>query len=153
MPSVATWWCGQDGPRRYVLEHLDQLTITSAFSQGEPHAKFPGAMGAQEREDLARRIAAEPDQFVAQERVALSTAPVLTEDGIVPRHIVLRVFAAWDGETYQVLPGGLTGVSAADLSRIRNVKLDRFSLDRMITILGKLDHEVEVSVSVRPRAA
>jgi len=47
----------------------------------------------------------------------------------------------------------LTGVSAADLSRIRNVKLDRFSLDRMITILGKLDHEVEVSVSVRPRAA
>lgn len=32
----------------------------------------------------------------------------------------------------------LTGISAADFSRIRNVKLDRFTLDRMITILGSL---------------
>ena|ERR1700693_1629334 len=46
----------------------------------------------------------------------------------------------------------LTGISAADFSRIRNVKLDRFTLDRMIAILGKLDQEVEVNVNVRPRA-
>jgi predicted XRE-type DNA-binding protein len=46
----------------------------------------------------------------------------------------------------------LTGISAADFSRIRNVKLDRFTLDRMIAILGKLDQEVEVNVKLRPRA-
>jgi predicted XRE-type DNA-binding protein len=45
----------------------------------------------------------------------------------------------------------LTGVSHSDLSRIRNAKLDRFTLDRMITILGKLDQEVEVIVDVKPR--
>jgi predicted XRE-type DNA-binding protein len=47
----------------------------------------------------------------------------------------------------------LTGVAHADLSRIRNAKLERFTLDRMITILGKLDRDVEVSVRVVPRTA
>lgn len=45
----------------------------------------------------------------------------------------------------------LTGVSHTDLSRIRNARLDRFTLDRMITILGKLDQHLEVSIDVRPR--
>ena len=45
----------------------------------------------------------------------------------------------------------LTGVSHADLSRIRNARLQRFTLDRMITILGKLDRDMEVSIDVRRR--
>jgi predicted XRE-type DNA-binding protein len=44
-----------------------------------------------------------------------------------------------------------TGVAASEFSRIRNVRLERFTIDRMITILGKLGQEVEVSVNVRPR--
>jgi predicted XRE-type DNA-binding protein len=45
-----------------------------------------------------------------------------------------------------------TGVSHTDLSRIRNAKLDRFTLDRMITILGKLDQGIEVSIDVKLRS-
>jgi predicted XRE-type DNA-binding protein len=45
----------------------------------------------------------------------------------------------------------VTGVSHADLSRIRNTRLRRFTLDRMITILGKLDSNLEVSINVKPR--
>lgn len=44
----------------------------------------------------------------------------------------------------------LTGVGAAEFSRIRCAKLERFTIDRMITILGKLGQEVNVEVSVRP---
>ena len=40
----------------------------------------------------------------------------------------------------------LTGVSYSEFSRIRNTQLGRFTLDRMITILGKLDEDIEVSV-------
>ena len=46
---------------------------------------------------------------------------------------------------------GATGIAAADFSRIRNVNLGRFTIDRLISILGRLDREVEVSVSVRAR--
>ncbi len=44
-----------------------------------------------------------------------------------------------------------TGIAAADFSRIRQVKLDRFTIDRLMTILGKLDRRVDVSVATRPR--
>jgi predicted XRE-type DNA-binding protein len=46
---------------------------------------------------------------------------------------------------------GLTGVGAAEFSRIRTAKLGRFTIDRMIKILGKLGQEVEVEITVRPR--
>jgi predicted XRE-type DNA-binding protein len=45
----------------------------------------------------------------------------------------------------------LTGIAASEFSRIRNVKLERFTIDRMITILGKLGQDVELTVRVQPR--
>lgn len=48
---------------------------------------------------------------------------------------------------------GATGIAAADFSRIRNVNLGRFTIDRLISILGRLDREVEVSVRARPQAS
>lgn len=46
----------------------------------------------------------------------------------------------------------LTGVSHSEFSRIRTAHLGRFTLDRMIAILGKLDEDVEVSLTFRPRS-
>lgn len=51
---------------------------------------------------------------------------------------------------------GRTGIAASDFSRIRHVKLDRFTIDRLLTILERLDNQVEVQVTVvphRPRVA
>ncbi len=45
----------------------------------------------------------------------------------------------------------LTGVSHSEFSRIRNTQLRRFTLDRLIDILGKLDEDVEVTVTFSPR--
>jgi len=47
----------------------------------------------------------------------------------------------------------LTGVAAADFSRIRQAKFGRFTIDRLMSILNRLDQEVEVSVNVHPRGA
>ncbi len=44
-----------------------------------------------------------------------------------------------------------TGVAASEFSRIRNAKLGRFTVDRLMSILNKFDREVEVTVTVRPR--
>lgn len=41
-----------------------------------------------------------------------------------------------------------TGIAAADFSRIRRVKLDRFTIDRLMTILERLDQNVEVKIKV-----
>lgn len=45
-----------------------------------------------------------------------------------------------------------TGIAAADFSRIRNVRLDRFTVDRLMTILNRLGQEVKVQLSIRPRS-
>jgi predicted XRE-type DNA-binding protein len=42
----------------------------------------------------------------------------------------------------------LTGFAAADFSRIRRAKLDRFTIDRLMTILARLGQRVEVTVDV-----
>jgi predicted XRE-type DNA-binding protein len=47
----------------------------------------------------------------------------------------------------------LTGVAASEFSRIRNANLGRFTVDRLMAILNRLGQEVEVHVTIRPRAA
>ena len=44
-----------------------------------------------------------------------------------------------------------TGIAAADFSRIRQAKLDRFTIDRLMRILDRLNREVRVTISVVPR--
>jgi predicted XRE-type DNA-binding protein len=44
----------------------------------------------------------------------------------------------------------LSGIDHSEFARIRNAKLDRFTIDRLMTILNRLGHQVDVGVSVRP---
>lgn len=44
-----------------------------------------------------------------------------------------------------------TGFAAADFSRVRQAKLSRFTIDRLMAMLDRLDQDVEVTVSVRAR--
>ena len=44
-----------------------------------------------------------------------------------------------------------TGFAAADLSRVRNADLGRFTLDRLIRMLRALDDGIEVTIRLSPR--
>jgi predicted XRE-type DNA-binding protein len=46
----------------------------------------------------------------------------------------------------------ITGIAAADFSRIRRASFGRFTIDRLMAILNRLGQKVEVSVNVHPRA-
>jgi len=111
MPSVDTWWCGAEESRRYVQEHLDELLIRPTFPSSYRQIQLPSAMDSASRAELAEKIAARPELYTAQQQVPLSTTPVYSDGALEPRHTVLRVFAAWNGSSYIVLPGGLTRVS------------------------------------------
>jgi predicted XRE-type DNA-binding protein len=47
----------------------------------------------------------------------------------------------------------ITGTAAADFSRIRKVDLDRFTVDRLMTIVNRLGGRVDVSVKVKNASA
>ena len=77
-----------------------------------------------------------PDADVQQTKALLAARiiRVLDEEGLSTRKAEAR-----------------TGVSHADFTRIRNVQLGRFTIDRLMTVLNKLGQQVEVQVSVQPR--
>lgn len=47
----------------------------------------------------------------------------------------------------------LTGFAAADFSRVRQAKVQRFTIDRLMAMLVTLNADVEVSIDVHPRRA
>jgi len=133
LPSVATWWCGQEPARKYVLERLADLVVKPAF---RTHARAPDPekpLSAPERDALKRHIEFDPDLFVAQERVELSTAPSWDGRGLVPRPVGLRVFLVATGDGYRVMPGGLTRVSPDGGGRFLSMQRGGSSKDTWIT--------------------
>lgn len=112
MPSVATWWCGQEPALTYVLEHLDDLVIKPSFPGSSRAPVFGDQLSSREKAGLADRIRARPGDFVGQERVRLSSVPAWSTTGLQPRPMVLRTYVTAASEGYIAMPGGLTRMSA-----------------------------------------
>jgi uncharacterized circularly permuted ATP-grasp superfamily protein/uncharacterized alpha-E superfamily protein len=137
LPSVATWWCGEERALRYVIDHLPELVIKPAFfGPSAPEPVFGGALSAEDRAALAQRIQARPSAFVGQEQVALSTAPVWAGEAVQPRHASLRAFVARAGEGYVALPGGLTRVSNSRNSLVVSMQRGGGSKDTWVQASG-----------------
>jgi uncharacterized circularly permuted ATP-grasp superfamily protein/uncharacterized alpha-E superfamily protein len=117
IPSIATWWCGQAEALRYVNEHFDSLILRPAFgAPTAPPVSVAGAgkgrhKGGDDRARLLQMVQASPRDFVAQERVKLSRAPSWVDDQLTARSVVVRAYVANGGDSFAVLPGGLTRVS------------------------------------------
>ncbi len=111
LQSARTWWCGDRDSLRYVLDNLADLIVKPAFplrNHTWPAASCPDSA------TIAEHIRAAPHAFVAQERLPLSVSPTLTADGVQPRKSVLRLYLTANGDTFDMMPGGLTrfGTSA-----------------------------------------
>ncbi len=117
LPEIATWWCGQSAEREYVLDNFDTLMIGPAFSTVLPFDDLRGtamgsAMTEEQRAQLKDRIAANGSEYVGQEPVQLSTAPVYIEGRLEPRPITLRVYAARTENGWTIMPGGFARVGS-----------------------------------------
>jgi uncharacterized circularly permuted ATP-grasp superfamily protein/uncharacterized alpha-E superfamily protein len=116
LPSLATWWCGEQPVRQHALERLSQLVIKAAFPS-QHYARVDGStLDAAGLAELRARIEARPHAYVAQEQVKLSQTPVWQRGkplgNVVARAVNLRVYAVATADGYQVMPGGLTRVAA-----------------------------------------
>ncbi|MGO9942454.1 MAG: circularly permuted type 2 ATP-grasp protein [Rhodoblastus sp.] len=117
LPTIATWWCGQEAEREYVLERLQDMAVAPAFGASTTRtflgrSVVAGELSQQQREKLAASIRERGADYIAQEVVRLSTTPVWVANRLEPRPFVLRVYAALgpDGK-YQVMPGGFCRIS------------------------------------------
>jgi uncharacterized circularly permuted ATP-grasp superfamily protein/uncharacterized alpha-E superfamily protein len=114
LPSVATWWCGEQAALDYVIEHIDGLVIKPAFPNQRFEAVFGRDLEAPARARLIERLRERPHAYVAQERLAFSQAPVWRSGGaqeFAARALGIRVYAIATPTGYRVMPGGLARIA------------------------------------------
>ena len=135
LPSVATWWCGQDAAAKYVAEHLDEIFVKPAFRTRQLGMDPSRAPTAAEREALLARIRFQPHLFVGQELVQHSTAPALRGDAISPVPVALRVYLVATANGYKVMPGGLARVAAENTGR--SISMQRGGTSKDVWVLSE----------------
>ncbi len=113
LPTVATWWCGQEAALAEVLSRLDDLVITSAFDATEPPLDVR-ALSGDERAQLIERLKAKPELYAARERIESATTPSWNGERLEPREFTLRLFGVADGEVHRTLPSGLVRLQGPD---------------------------------------
>ena len=69
---------------------------------------------------FARKVKANPENFIAQPTLALSTSPTFVNSGVAPRHVDLRPFVLSGGDKVRIVPGGLTRVALTKGSLVVN---------------------------------
>ncbi|GAA0576167.1 circularly permuted type 2 ATP-grasp protein [Caenispirillum bisanense] len=111
MPGVASWWCGQEKERAYVLANLHRLAVRPAFTVQAPITDA-SRLSATQRARLTEQIKAAPYLWVAQEAVHLSTAPAWVEGRLETRAVTLRCHAVMTRTGPEIMPGGLCRTTA-----------------------------------------
>lgn len=119
LPNVPTYLCSEPQDRAYVLEHLDQLVVKATNEAGGYGMLIGPQASREERDEYAKRIEADPRNYIAQPTLALSRVPTLVEDHLEGRHVDLRPYVLYGREIY-VLPGGMTRVALRKGSLVVN---------------------------------
>lgn len=109
--NVPTWRCREPEALKEVLDKLPELVVKEVGGSGGYGMLVGPASTQAEIETFRARLIADPDDFIAQPTLALSTAPTLNGTELAPRHVDLRPFVLSSPRGVQVAPGGLTRVA------------------------------------------
>jgi uncharacterized circularly permuted ATP-grasp superfamily protein len=119
LPNVETFLCREEKQLHHVLANLDKLVVKAVGESGGygmlvgPHASV------REREEFAAKLKSDPENYIAQPTIQLSTAPTFVNGKVQARHVDLRPFILHGKET-RIVPGGLTRVALREGSLVVN---------------------------------
>jgi len=117
--NVPTWRCAIPEHCREVLDRLDELVVKEVHGSGGYGMLIGPRATKEEREEFAKRLRANPDNYIAQPTLELSAVPTLCPRGVQPRHVDFRPFCLV-GKQIRLVPGGLTRVALREGSLVVN---------------------------------
>ncbi|MBB1060122.1 circularly permuted type 2 ATP-grasp protein [Marilutibacter spongiae] len=117
--NVPTYQLRHPDERQYVLDNLADLVVKEVHGAGGYGMLVGPAATRAEIESFRQRILDDPDNYIGQPTLSLSTCPTFVESGLAPRHIDLRPYIL-SGEKIHVMPGGLTRVALREGSLVVN---------------------------------
>jgi uncharacterized circularly permuted ATP-grasp superfamily protein len=118
--NVPTYRCAVPTDRAYVLDHLSELVVKQTQGSGGYGMLIGPRSTREEQQKFRSLITEQPDGYIAQPTLALSSCPTFVEEGIAPRHIDLRPFILTGANGSVVVPGGLTRVALTRDSLVVN---------------------------------
>ncbi|HVM87162.1 MAG TPA: circularly permuted type 2 ATP-grasp protein [Puia sp.] len=138
IPSIATWWCGQQKEMQYVIDNLKQLVIRRIFRRtaGTRSAIDGASLSAEKKSDLIRQIKNNPSLYVGQEKINFSSTPSWVEGQIQPGHSLIRSFLVKKDSSFVAMPGGLTRTSYEKNSFIISNQTGGISKDTWVLSSG-----------------
>ena len=108
LPSLATWWCGEQAVMQEVLPQLKDCVIKPTYPGSGMESVIGQSLQRRGLDEWAGRIVRQGEDYTVQAYLPLSQTPTWQGERIAPRSAMLRVFAVSDGQGgWQVLPGGL----------------------------------------------
>ncbi|WP_277182592.1 circularly permuted type 2 ATP-grasp protein [Caballeronia sp. BR00000012568055] len=146
LPTVRSWWCGEEAAREEAFEELERAYLAPTWPSGQQD-QAPGIeAGMQDLKDWRERIERAPDVFTIQENLPFSSAPRYADGALGSRPCVLRAYAVAtvDGG-WTVLPGGFTRL-AADKRATVSMQFGGSSVDTWV-----LSSQPPSTASVRPK--
>jgi uncharacterized circularly permuted ATP-grasp superfamily protein len=120
LPNVETYRCREPAALAYTLENLEKLVVKLVDGSGG-YGMLVGPTATREQiEHFRAALKAEPQRYIAQPTLALSTVPTLTDSGVAPRHVDFRPFVLTGSDGVNIVPGGLTRVALKEGSLVVN---------------------------------
>jgi glutamate---cysteine ligase / carboxylate-amine ligase len=124
LAQVPTWICAEREQRDFVLANLEDMVVKPIDGLGGSGVLIGPEASEAALEARRRELETQPERFIAQELVALSTHPTFDGDGLYPHHVDLRAFvhlrAGGSGSvSAHLMPAALTRVASRG-SRIVN---------------------------------
>ena len=120
LKNVPTWRCREADHLKYVLDNLGDLVVKEVHGSGG-YGMLIGPRADKAQIELFRaKLKQDPNNFIAQPTLALSTCPTFVEEGIAPRHVDLRPFVLTGSDKTRIVPGGLTRVALQEGSLVVN---------------------------------
>src|ERR1700723_3787268 len=120
LKNVQTWRCREPKDLAYVLDNLSELVVKEVHGSGGYGMLIGPAATKATIEAFRDKLKREPEGFIAQPTLALSTCPTCTESGLAPRHVDLRPFVLTGSNRTTIVPGGLTRVALKEGSLVVN---------------------------------
>lgn len=120
LKNVTTFMGRRADDLKYIRENLGELVVKEVHGSGGYGMLVGPKSTKAEQEDYLKRIDANPDGFIAQPTLALSTCPTFVGEGVAPRHVDLRPYVLTGADKIRVVPGGLTRVALKEGSLVVN---------------------------------
>jgi uncharacterized circularly permuted ATP-grasp superfamily protein len=113
LQNVDTYVCSRPQDLAYVLDHLPELVVKCTGESGGYGMVIGPSASLAELKAIRERIQVFPRNYIAQPVIALSRVPSNPAQAsrISGRHVDLRPYCLYNGESVTIVPGGLTRVA------------------------------------------